>query len=92
MTIRQQSHHDSWPSHELYTLANRCPTCKAAPGVDCNAPNRARRQTRLLRQHLTRQDAGARHHSRDVGAAPWPEDREPGRCYCTLEPCPLAAS
>lgn len=34
--------------------------------------------------HTTRQDAGNRHYQRDIGAAPWPEDREPGRRYDTL--------
>ncbi|WP_446458631.1 zinc finger domain-containing protein [Streptomyces rochei] len=37
---------------------------------------------RLL--HATRIDAGGRHRDRDVAAAPWPEDREPGRRYDTL--------
>jgi hypothetical protein len=35
--------------------------------------------------HATRVDAGSRHYDRDVGAAPWPEDREPGRRYDTLD-------
>lgn len=34
--------------------------------------------------HATRVSAGSRHYDRDVGAAPWPEDREPGRRYDTL--------
>lgn len=34
--------------------------------------------------HATRQDAGRRHYERDLAAAPWPEDREPGRRYDTL--------
>lgn len=34
--------------------------------------------------HVTRIDAGSRHQDRDIGAAPWPEDREPGRRYDTL--------
>ncbi|NUS25062.1 MAG: hypothetical protein HOV92_12680 [Streptomyces sp.] len=34
--------------------------------------------------HATRTDAGGRHRDRDVAAAPWPEDREPGRWYDTL--------
>lgn len=34
--------------------------------------------------HAARVDAGGRHRDRDVGAAPWPEDREPGRRYDTL--------
>jgi hypothetical protein len=34
--------------------------------------------------HATRQDAGIRHYQRDVGNAPWSEDREPGRRYDTL--------
>jgi hypothetical protein len=38
----------------------------------------------LHRMHGPRQDAGRRHYRRDVGAAPWWEDREPGRRYDTL--------
>lgn len=38
---------------------------------------------RLL--HATRIDAGGRHRDRDVAAAPWPEDREPGKRYDTLD-------
>ncbi|MEV6179895.1 hypothetical protein [Streptomyces sp. NPDC052015] len=34
--------------------------------------------------HVQRVDAGSRHYDRDVQAAPWPEDREPGRRYDTL--------
>lgn len=36
------------------------------------------------RMHLARQDVGARHYWRDVGNAPWPEDRVPGCRYDTL--------
>lgn len=38
----------------------------------------------LHRLHTTRQDAGGRHRSRDIGKAPWPEDRVPGQRYDTL--------
>ena len=34
--------------------------------------------------HKTRQQAGATHKRRDIGNAPWPEDREPGKRYDTL--------
>ncbi|MFJ7019669.1 hypothetical protein ACIQUW_15075 [Streptomyces sp. NPDC101117] len=34
--------------------------------------------------HKTRQQAGAAHKRRDIGNAPWPEDREPGKRYDTL--------
>lgn len=34
--------------------------------------------------HVARVDAGSRHQDRDIAAAPWPEDREPGRRYDTL--------
>ena len=34
--------------------------------------------------HATRQDAGRRHHERDLVNAPWPEDRVPGQRYDTL--------
>ncbi|OEJ21856.1 hypothetical protein AR457_39885 [Streptomyces agglomeratus] len=39
----------------------------------------------LWRMHSTRQSAGSRHRSRDIGNAPWPEDRVPGRRYDTLD-------
>jgi hypothetical protein len=34
--------------------------------------------------HKTRQQAGANHKRRDIGNAPWPEDRIPGQRYDTL--------
>jgi hypothetical protein len=34
--------------------------------------------------HAARQDAGMRHYRRDVGNAPWPEEREPGGRYDSL--------
>lgn len=35
-------------------------------------------------QHAQRIDAGIRHYYRDLGRAPWPEEREPGKRYDTL--------
>lgn len=35
--------------------------------------------------HVARVDAGSRHQDRDIAAAPWPEEREPGRRYDTLD-------
>lgn len=35
--------------------------------------------------HVARVDAGSRHQDRDIAAAPWPKDREPGRRYDTLD-------
>lgn len=37
---------------------------------------------RLL--HTTRINAGSRHRDKDIGKAPWPEDRQPGVRYDTL--------
>lgn len=34
--------------------------------------------------HAARSDAGRRHYYQDVGNAPWPEDREPGKRYDTI--------
>lgn len=34
--------------------------------------------------HTRRIDVGSRHRDRDIAAAPWPEDRVPGRRYDTL--------
>ncbi|WP_308299835.1 hypothetical protein [Streptomyces sp. CJ_13] len=35
--------------------------------------------------HAERARAGLRHRSRDIGAAPWPEDRVPGTRYDTID-------
>lgn len=91
------------PLHE-YAMAKRCPVCRAEPGQDCQAPHKAAQRARaarlaamfgvpyeeppLSRLHKARQQAGARHYRRDVGNAPWPEDREPGRRYDTLKETP----
>jgi hypothetical protein len=34
--------------------------------------------------HKTRQQAGARHYRRDIGNAPWADEREAGKRYDTL--------
>jgi hypothetical protein len=97
-----------WPTLYQYTAAHACPSCKAQPGEDCHAPRKqASRQrvnriieqvggepflSKLTLQHAERVHAGMRHYDRDIGKAPWTEDRKPGRCYCTLDPCPLAAT
>ncbi|MCK9895229.1 hypothetical protein [Frankia sp. AgB32] len=77
-----------WPPLHAYAVAHRCPTCKADPGQPCDAPRKTAGATReptpesLL--HAARQDAGIRHYNRDVAAAPWEEDREPGQRYDSL--------
>ncbi len=68
-----------WPSSEEYMLAHRCTRCGAAIGQPCNAPNKPDHPW-----HAPRQDAAIRHYRRDVGRAPWSEDREPGRRYDSL--------
>ena len=68
-----------FPGLSVYALAHRCTTCGAAPGVPCTAPNKWPGVA-----HAARQDAGYRHYRRDVGKAPWPEDRVPGQRYDTL--------
>lgn len=73
-----------WPSLDDYALARPCPSCQAPHGTECTW--RMRRNGRF---HSARYTAGIRHYHRDVEAAPWTEDREPGRCYCTIEPCPF---
>lgn len=67
------------PTHDEYALGHRCRTCGALPGQPCTG--RLRNPTDM---HAVRHDAGSRHRDRDVAAAPWPEDREPGRRYDTL--------
>lgn len=72
---------DLWPPPmEAYTLARRCPRCHADPGEPCNY--RGSRST--MYSHAPRITAGIRHYNRDVGRAPWPEDRESGRRYDSL--------
>ncbi len=68
-----------WPSSEAYMLAHPCTRCGADIGQPCTAPNKADHPW-----HAARQDAGIRHYRRDVGRAPWPEDRVPGERYDTL--------
>ena len=68
-----------------YVLAEPCPTCRAAPGDDCDAPDRdawadarmrpgaTRDDTRRSRQHPPRAAAGARAMRADLdrtGASP----------------------
>lgn len=75
----------SWfPSMYEYVLDHRCPICKAAPGVECDAPYKEHHDP-VNRQHAARIDRGIRHSHRDIGRAPWPEERVPGRQYGTLK-------
>lgn len=91
----------TFPSLYEYAMAQECPSCAAAPGAVCGAPNKRKAYDRraglraelglsvvepepISLLHATRQQAGARHKSRDIGNAPWPEDREPGKRYDTL--------
>jgi len=41
--------------------------------------------------HGRRHNAGAAHRDRDIGNAPWFEDREPGKSYGTIPPRPEQA-
>jgi hypothetical protein len=74
-----------------YALAHRCPRCKAPPWVDCIAPRKASADEPTHRLHARRQDRAIWHYYRDVGHAPWPEAREPGRSYSTLPAAEPAA-
>ena len=53
-------------------LSERCPTCRAEPGVECNYKRPGGRF------RTTRQDLGIAHKNRDMGNAPWMEERVPG--------------
>lgn len=80
-----------WPSSYQYAMAHSCPTCKAAPGVECTAPIKQARQERtgedpIGRLHATRQARGRSHRGQDVAAAPLVEDRIPGQRYDSLGP------
>lgn len=90
----------TFPSLYRYALAHECPTCKAPPGIVCNAPRK--RATQAARNglraelglspvgepgdllHARRHDIGTRHYRRDVGNAPWRDEREPGKRYDSL--------
>jgi hypothetical protein len=75
------------PTHDSYVMAHRCRRCKAAPGEPCNYKRRtlaALDKDPSVRVHVTRSDAGTRHFYRDLGKAPWPEARGPGKRYDTL--------
>jgi hypothetical protein len=72
----------TWPTAYEYTMAQTCPRCGASPGEVCVSPTPAK----ALHGHTVRQDAGARHYRRDVGKAPWPEDRVVGKRYDSLRP------
>lgn len=78
-----------------YVLSHPCRTCGAQPWADCTAPRKTRQTRRRATspatparrsdfQHAARQDAGSAHYSRDVGRAPWLEDRVSGTCYSTI--------
>lgn len=80
-----------WPSSYQYAMANPCPTCKARPGVECDAPRKQAQQERtgedpIGRLHATRQSRGRSHRAQDVAHAPWVEDRIPGQRYDSLGP------
>ncbi|MFI1376888.1 hypothetical protein ACH4UY_33405 [Streptomyces longwoodensis] len=78
-----------WPSSYEYAMANACPSCKAQPGTECNAPRKQAEQEKagtdpLWRLHATRQARGRSHRAQDVAAAPLMEDRIPGQRYDSL--------
>lgn len=80
-----------WPGMEEYALVYSCPVCKAEPGTICDAPRKQKRAPstysvnsgpRAL--HSSRISLGIARYNKDVGNAPWPEDREPGKRYDSL--------
>lgn len=88
-----------WPSSYRYSIAQSCPTCRAAPGVTCKMPRKDARlvQLELLQAgigispgesisnlHKARQRAGYRHKQRDISNVPLPGEWEPGKRYDTL--------
>lgn len=64
-----------FPPIEDYFLAHSCPRCGAQPWTPCDV------RTGRSRWHAPRMDRGINHKNRDIGKAPWVEDREPGRQY-----------
>lgn len=70
-----------FPPLRVYALAQTCPTCAMPPNQPCllTATYSDGRTS-----HLARSDVGNEHYQRDVAAAPWTEERQPGRCYCTI--------
>jgi len=67
-----------WPSTDDCALSIACPTCRAARGEPCVIRSKHRHW------HAPRVRRPARAHNRDLGRAPWPEDRIPGRSYSSI--------
>lgn len=68
-----------------YVLCKPCPTCKARAWHDCDAPMKRSKANPVHRQHVRRQDRGAAHYYRDVGKAPWMDERTPGTKYHSID-------
>lgn len=68
---------------EDYIAAQTCPRCHAQPGQQCAGAHSAT-YARTGGSHLPRVDRAIAHYNRDVGNAPWPDEREAARCYSTL--------
>ncbi|WP_327266567.1 hypothetical protein OG444_38750 [Streptomyces sp. NBC_01232] len=84
-----------FPPLSEYAFARGCPRCGAGPGEPCIAPRKNARLARAdhagvddeaRRMHAPRLDAAIRHYHRDVGKAPLPDARVPGRRYDSLNP------
>lgn len=71
-----------WPSIDEWADAATCPTCHAGPGSPCVIKRRNSNITGQ-RWHIARERLNR--HNHDVGAAPWPENRIPGRSYSSID-------
>ena len=69
------------PPLAQYVMGQICPVCGASPGQPCEMKRNKHRFC-----HHGRFDLGLRHRQRDIGKAPWPEERDPEVDYSTLEP------
>lgn len=73
-----------FPSTDEYTIAQSCPTCHVQPFEPCNV-----KRPRNRRFHFARVDRGIWHYWKDVGEAPWRDERELGKQYGSLPQAPI---
>lgn len=77
---------DTWFAPLIdYVLSKPCPRCKAPAWQDCDAPAKRANTDPMHRQHVRRYDRGAAHYYRDVGNAPWSDERTPGTKYHSID-------
>lgn len=74
--MKQEFSVNGFDSIEDYVLSHNCPHCGAAAWTACTWD--------IDGFHLARVDLGIAHRRKDIGSAPWPEDRVPGERYSSI--------